>query len=368
MAWGCFKLWGDWEPLISQYYLGWFFGAGTILGVCLWYYLFYVRPKYYHSIQVFSDHLIIHTHHQQISVYFEHVESVQKVWGSIFYLKMKNGHKHYFNSAIERVDYIWEGVYACRPDLIAHDQYEDFRVKLVQYDHHQKRREWFFKHKILDLMNWILVPLGFMLLSYSFQSDYAQIYKPSVYFFRLSMYSLLVMLIISLFYSLVVKKLVFDRHVDKNMGEHDEKSRDLEFEAHVLQRSKIFQMMTVSFLLALIIKFDVNLKSVTKVKEELAGFNLKKGHTLFVDNRYNCVQCKFRLHDGDIVIFGKGVIGQMMAQEGDLVGEVAQDQKGRMIASENIQEVPQGHVAVKAANGKDIIFVPIKDLIGKIQK
>jgi hypothetical protein len=29
--------------------------------------------------------------------------------------------------------------------------------------------------------------------------------------------------------------------------------------------------------------------------------------------------------------------------------------------------VPQGHVAVKAANGKDIIFVPIKDLIGKIQ-
>jgi hypothetical protein len=49
------------------------------------------------------------------------------------------------------------------------------------------------------------------------------------------------------------------------------------------------------------------------------------------------------------------------------VGQVSQDAKGRMIASENIQEVPKGHIAVKAAKGKAIVFVKIEDLIGKIQ-
>jgi hypothetical protein len=66
-------------------------------------------------------------------------------------------------------------------------------------------------------------------------------------------------------------------------------------------------------------------------------------------------------------MFGRGIIGQVLAKEGDFVGEVAQDQKGRMIASDNVQEVPTGHVAIKAANGKDILFVKIEELIGKIQ-
>lgn len=61
-------------------------------------------------------------------------------------------------------------------------------------------------------------------------------------------------------------------------------------------------------------------------------------------------------------------VGQVMAKEGELVGEVSQDKTGRMIASTNVQEVPVGHLAVKSSNGKDIIFIRIDDLIGKIQK
>ena len=51
-----------------------------------------------------------------------------------------------------------------------------------------------------------------------------------------------------------------------------------------------------------------------------------------------------------------------------MVGLISQDTAGRMIASENVQEVPKGHLAVKAANGKDIMFIKIEELIGKIQK
>ena len=63
-----------------------------------------------------------------------------------------------------------------------------------------------------------------------------------------------------------------------------------------------------------------------------------------------------------------GSIGQIVAREGDPSGEVVQDTKGRTIASVSVQEVPQDHVAVKPANSKEIIFIKIVDIIGKLQK
>ena len=168
-------------------------------------------------------------------------------------------------------------------------------------------------------------------------------------------------------YSIILKKFVFDKKVSSQIDQESGKVRDLEFEGVVLQRSKVFQMVTACFLLALLVKFDVNLFSVSKVKDEIANFKMKKGNTILIDNRYNCINCKYQVHDGDYVVFGRGTIGQILAKEGDFVGEVAQDKQGRMIASENVMEVPKGHVAIKAANGKDIVFVKIEDLIGKIQ-
>ncbi len=62
------------------------------------------------------------------------------------------------------------------------------------------------------------------------------------------------------------------------------------------------------------------------------------------------------------------MIGQVLAKEGETVALISQDTEGRMIASENVQEVPKGHVAIRAGNGKDIVFVQIDELIGRIQK
>lgn len=332
------------------------------------FYFLWLRMKLQKSIQVFSDHVLIHHGKVKENVAYADIESLTVVGWSIFYVKTKSGIKHYFNAGFERIDYIWEGIYLARPDLMSQQDFEDYRVKLVQYDHHQKRKEWFFKHKLVDIFNWTVLPFVFMILAYIFQSQNVVIHQQGLYFFRLFMYALLVLLTTAFFYSLVLKKFVFDKKVIDQMKSSEDKMRDIEFEGIVLQRSKIFQLVTASFILSMLVRMDINLYSVTKVKHDIASFKLKKGHTILIDNRYNCLGCKYQVNDGDFVVFGRGIIGQVLAKEGDMVGQIAQDKAGRMIASENVQVVPRGHVAVKAANGKDIIFVKIHELIGKIQK
>lgn len=331
------------------------------------FYFGWLRFRLKRSVQVFPDFLKIQHGKESNELKYADVESVNTVCWSIFYVKMKNGIKHYFNSSIERVDYIWEGIHNARPDLIDQKSFEEYRVKLVQYDHHQKRKEWFFKHKMVDVFNWGVMPLVFIFTAYFIQTKSIVIHNEGVYFFRLFMFAMLVMLTTTFIFSILLKKFIFDQKVSDHAETPEFKVRDMEFEGMILQRSKMFQLITACFVLALMIKLDANLYSISKVKEDIATFKLKKGNSILIDNRYNCVGCKYQIHDGDFIVFGRGVIGQVLAKEGDMVGQIAQDSKGRMIASENIQEVPRGHLAVKAANGKDIMFVKIDELIGKIQ-
>ena len=332
------------------------------------FYFLWLRPRLKKSVQVFENHILVHNGKTSEKLDFSEIDSLNVVCWSIFYVKMKNGFKFYFNSSIERVDYIWEGLYHARNDLISEKEFEDYRIKLIQYDHHQKRKEWFFKHKMVDVFNWVVLPCLFLISAYFVQSRAIEIHQQGLYFFRLFMFSLLVLLSTAFFYSIVVKKFIFDKKVEDQVSNFEDKVRDMEFEGIVLQRSKIFQLVTSCFVLALVVRLDVNLYSVSKVKEDLAIFNLKKGNTILVDNRFNCVNCRHSLRDGDIVIFGRGVIGQLMAKEGETVGLISQDTQGRMIASENVQEVPAGHVAIRAGNGNDIVFIRIDELIGRIQK
>lgn len=333
------------------------------------FYTFWLRLRLNRSVQVYPKYLNVHNLGKVEQVEFADVESVGIVCWSVFYFKMKNGVKHYFSSSLERVDYIWEGFYEARPDLISAEEFADFRTKLVQYDHHQKRKEWFFRHKLVDVFNWVVLPLTFLAVTYFIQSREIVINQQGMYFFRLFMYSLLILLITTFMYSIVLKKFIFDERVKVQMSSRpDDKLRDLEFEGIVLHRSKMLQMITATFLFALVIRSEMNLFSITKVKEDLTSFNLKSGKTILVDNRFNCTMCKFPVRDGDIVIFGKGTFGQIMATEGDMVGQISQDQKGRIIASENIQEVPKGHVAIKLAKQDNIVMIKLDELIGKIQK
>lgn len=333
------------------------------------FYFFWLRSRLSRAVQVYPEKLCVHNNGQFKELHFENVESVGVVCWSLFYFKMKDGHKYYFNSSLERVDYIWEGVYASRPDLMSEEDFNSFRTKLVQYDHHQKRKDWFFRHKLLDVLNWVILPISFLCVTYFIQSRDVVVNQEAMYFFRLFMYSALVLMITTFTYSIILKRFIFDKRVKVQMSSHpDDKLRDIDFEGIVLHRSKLLQLVTTAFFFALIVRTEVNLFSVTKIKEDLSSFNFKSGSTLVVDNRFNCLACKYPVRDGDVVVFGRGTLGQIMATEGDMVGQISQDTKGRIIASENIQEVPKGHIAIKLANHKEIVMVKVGDLIGKIQK
>jgi hypothetical protein len=333
------------------------------------FYVTWLKDRLKRSVQVYPDYLLIHESKEPKKLSFEDVESVSRICWSLFYIKMKTGEKFYFNSGLDRVDYVWEGLKNARPDLISAEDYESFRILLVQYDHHQKRKEWFFRHKILDAVNWFGLPVFFLFGAYIIQNREILIHQPGMYFFRLFMFSLLILIVTTFIFSMGLKKFIFDRKIVIRVDDSSiEKQRDLEFEGMILQRSKLLQMVLSCFLFTFVVYSDINLFSVTKVKEDVSMFDLKQGKSLVVDNRYNCFNCRFQLKDGDIVLFGKGYIGQVMAKGGDMVGEVSQDNSGRMIASENIQEVPEGFVAIKAANGKDIVFVRTQELIGKIRR
>ncbi len=346
--------WGD--LLLTAFY---FFVSGG-------FYFFWLRYRLKKSIQVFPDYLLVNGRTKE-KVNYSDIESVGVVCWSIFYVVLKDGTKHFFSSSFERADYVWEGINRARPDLIPQAQFEDYRLKLVQYDHHQKRKEWFFRHKMIDFFNWFVFPVFFVVFAYLFQSQAVQIHNSGPYFFRLMMFAFLILLNTGFVYSIVLKKLVFDRSISKKLENNEPKVRDLEFEGMVLQRSKLFQLFTATLIFSIVVKFDLNMYSVSRIKEDIASFKLKRGNTILIDNRYNCVSCRFQISDGDFIVFGRGTIGQVLAVQGDMVGQVSQDRKGRMIASENIQQVPRGHLAVKSANGRDVVLVKIEELIGKIQ-
>lgn len=369
VLWGVRLFLYSWSDAISMYQVEFVISVSYFISVPFLYF-FWLSPRINHSVQVFPTHLLIHKGETTEELPFDDIESITIVGWSVFYFKLKSGHKSYFSSDLERTDYIWEGAYAARPDLFTVEDYEKFRADLVKYDHHQKRKEWFFRHKLVDLVNWVFLPAAFLGLSWMVQSQQIVIHQQSLYFFRLFMYALLILMVTSLVYSLIIKKFIFDRKFAEKIETEGglDKVRNMEFEGVIIQRSKMLQLLTSCCLLAVVIKGDINFYSISKPKGDLSKFQIPTGKTIVIDNRYNCFDCRYRLLDGDIVMFGKGTIGQVVAKENEPVAEVLEDTKGRTIASLNVQKVPKGHVAVKTANGKDVIFIKIVDLIGKVQK
>jgi hypothetical protein len=330
-------------------------------------YFFWLRQRLNQAVQVHHSYVKLINGNVTEELHFEDIQSIGTVWRSVFYLKMNNGFKYFFSSSLERIDYVWDGIKTARPELMEGPAYDAFRKHLIQYDHHQKRKDWFFRHKLVDIFNWVLLPVLFMVFAYAIQSKEMLIHQQGLYFFRLFLYSMLICLSTSFFYSMILKIWVFDKHIEVQLDQdQNHKTRNLDYEGVIIHRSKIFQFITACFMFAIVVKTDLNMFSYARVKDQVGAFNIKAGSSHFVDNRYNCSNCKFRLQDGDLVFYGKGTVGQVLALEGDLIAKVGKVQ-GREIASEAVSEVPRGFAAIRGADNK-IMFVKLQDLIGKLQK
>jgi hypothetical protein len=366
-----FWTWG-YEQAIYQNRLEFMLSILFVLSSPILYFL-WLHPRIQNEVHLFFDRLVIKNQQFETTLNFSEIVRINVYFGSLFSLSLKNGKNYFFNSDLERLDYIWEALNLARQDLIPSDLYSKFQITLVKSDHHQKRKEWFLKHRAVDVICWVIIPLGFMVVSYLIQSKEIYIFHLGIYFFRLFMYSLLTMLVISISYTFLLKKLIFDKKFDffldeKHVLEKHEKIRDLDYEDLIIKKSKIFQAIIASFVFALIIKTDINFYSIAKAKSHVSGLKIPSGKALIVDNRFNCFDCKYYLNEGDVIIFGSGVFGQVIAKAGETVGEVVQDSRGRTIASVSQNEVPDNHLAVKSANGKDILFIEPKDIIGKLKK
>lgn len=331
-------------------------------------YAWWLHPKLTRQVQVFRDFVRVSHGAKSWDIKFSEVRHVSRPFASFIKLELNSGKSWWFSAALERIDYLWEGLGRDRPELVvSSEEFEKFRLKLIQFDHHEKRKEWFFRHRFLDVVNWIVLPLVVIVAGYQYQSQDVVIHSKGLYFFRLTMYSLFVTISCAFVWSVLMKKFVFDRMVEKQM-ESGKKLRDLRREDQVLQRSKFLQTVTSAFVLALIVKSDFNLFSVTKMKQGAQAYNLKSGTTVIVDNRYNCVRCKHALQEGDLILFGRGTIGQVLAAPGEVIAQVQSPSEGRSIASETVTEIPEGHIALKTgAEGKDVVLIPINDLVGKLK-
>jgi hypothetical protein len=331
-------------------------------------YFWWLHPKLTQTVQVYSDHIRVSTKEFSWEIAFNDVMAIELPFQSMIRLKMKDGHSWWFSASLERSDYLWEGLMRARPELVGGaEAFEAFRLKLVQCDHHEKRKEWFFRHRLLDVSNWVLLPALALGIGYAVQADQVVINSKPLYFFRLGMYSLLVTILSAFAWSVVLKKFVFDKMVKKQL-EEGKKLRDLVYEDRVIHRAKWFQVMTCALLLTAVVKSDLNLFSVTKLRLEAKAFKLTPGKTIVIDNRYNCVNCVHAVREGDLMLFGRGTVGQVLAIPGDVIAQTRSTSLGRSIASETVLEIPPDHIALKTGvDGKDVVLVRIGDLIGKLK-
>jgi hypothetical protein len=346
----------------------WSFSAMLLLIPAI--YLWWIHPKITQTVQIFHDHIRISNKSMSWDVTFNEIEKIETPFHSFIKLKMRDHHTWWFSAALERPDYLWEGLMRSRPELIGgKENYEKKRLELVQYDHHEKRKEWFFRHKLLDVVNWMIIPALILSVGYWWQSSEVVINSGGLYFFRLTMYSMFATMACAFIWSVVLKKFVFDSKVKVQMQEDGSKLRDLEFEDSILQKAKFYQAITTVLVLGVVIKTNLNMYSLTKLKEGAQAFNLTVGKTIVVDNRFNCVACAHPVQEGDLLIFGRGTLGEVLALPGEVIAQTRDGSLGRSIASETVVEVPEGHIALKTgANGQEVILIPIGELVGRLKK
>jgi len=74
-------------------------------------YFFWLKPRITDAVQVFSEYLLIHKGDHKEEIKFSEIQSINTFAGSLFCIVNKEGKKIFFSSDLERVDYVWEGLF-----------------------------------------------------------------------------------------------------------------------------------------------------------------------------------------------------------------------------------------------------------------
>ena len=353
------------------------FGGGISIGIFwLIFYLeyhFLLKPLASSKILVFEDKMIISRGTKKIEIKYSDIVEIKSIvnknLGGWFTLILKNKKQHRFTIVLERVEYILEAVIAFNPKLMPDLQYQKLRTQLIISDHGLARMyEMFSKKKRLGtFLNLLGIPVVFSTALYFKQSQDFIIQSPADYFFDLSVGFLIFFGIMWGVFSMVMNHVV-DKKMMLKLQASKEKKRDIVYEERVFKQFIPAYFFTTAITLLAVFVTDINTLGTASIARDAAYLEIKESETLWYDQRYNCMNCKYAIKKNDVVILESNFIGKVIGYPGDYVSINNKDRNGRFIASTQEQKVPKDQIAFLTSGGKVLKLVNENEIRGKIFK
>jgi hypothetical protein len=353
------------------------FGGGISIGI-LWFifyleYQFLLKPLASSKILLCVDKMIIRRGTKKIEIEYSDIVEIKSIvnknLGGWFTLILKNKKKHQFTIVLERVEYILEAVIAFNPKLMPDQQYQKLRTQLILSDHGLARMYEMFskKKRLATFLNLVGIPVVFSTALYFKQSHDFIIQSPADYFFDLSVGFLIFFAIMWGIFSMVMNHVV-DKKMMLKLQASKEKKRDIVFEERVFKQFIPAYFFTTAITLLAVYVTDLNTLGTTSIARDAAYLEIKESDTLWYDQRYNCMNCKYAIKKNDVVILESNFIGKVIGYPGDYVSINNKDRNGRFIASTQEQKVPKDQIAFLTSGGKVLKLVNENEIRGKIFK
>jgi len=346
-------------------------GAGLLWIPLFLEYKYIIRPLAISKIQVYPDRLFIDRGKEKIDIPFDEIKeiksAVNKYLGGWFKVILKNKKSYRFTIALERVDYIIDGIIKFNPLLLNDDDYKKLRKNLILADHCWARCYDFFQKKniAIALFYLLLIPAILIIAIYFKQQSEFLIKNPIEYFGVTSFLALVFLGLVGTIFPFLAFVFI-NKHADKRIDENpNNKARDQAYEVKIYRKFLPLYLATLLIYFACIYQFDLNAVSFAYISKDAKYFAIKASDPLWVDMKYNCLDCKHSLKKGDVIVTDRLLLGKIVAIPKEKVAISNRDDEGRFMASTEEEEVPLNFLAIYAYDG-EIVLLDIKDVKGKI--
>lgn len=350
------------------------FSSGILWIIIYLEYKYLIRPLAISKVQVYSDRIFIERGKEKINILFNEIteikSTVNKNIGGWFKVILKNKKSYRFTIVLERVDYVIDGIIKFNPLLLPDDVYKKLRKNLILSDHGWARYyDLFQKENIaIAFLHLFIIPLVLLIAMYFKQRSEFLIHNPFEYFFVTSFFVMVFLGVLWTIFPFLAFRSI-DKNAIKRIDENpNNKIRDSKYEVKIYKKLLPAYLTTLVIFFGVIYQLDLNTISVSFLRSDAKYLNVKADETLWVDKKYNCLECKHKLNMGDIIITNGSLIGKIVAMPKDQISLNDQNKEGRYIASTQEKEVPPDSLAIQTYGGETILLVNINNIRGKISK
>lgn len=365
----------------SYIYFQFFAVKSLILGVFLFVHkIFFLGPMGQTIIRIYPDRILTYRKGKRSQIFYEDIVSVDHfilgfLFGS-FKLILKDGRKVSFTLALERPEYIIDGIYDKRRDLIGEEEHKKLRKKLVLADHSWARIYDFFKvYRPYLILFFGVLPFAYMGVLYHLQKDTILISSTIVFFIRLMSFTYFLVGSNALLFFLSTNSLFKTRQLKQWETNPDQKVRDVLFERRVYKVAYPISLLLLIGAFLWNYQTGANFYSIVRASNSFSHFGVEKGELFIVDHKYNCLSCSYSLEEGDHIIIsfdnnlmGKKELGKIVGLPFNYVKVNRRDERDRFIASVEERLVPLDSLAVEFGNEGINTIVPLEKIEGRVLK